>query len=210
MLKELYEAIRRDANPEQIVLDELTYTTGKVYPVLEELPSCLKVTTLTALVDYLKANVDGLNMGNLLCHVESPESVVILSSLSSNGFNQRKAFVRAKLEQLQLNLNTFIGGEAFNILLQSCFLEPEDPMKATDRGLVIKYASKDTPPWISSGSRIVYCPRPLEKGWGRKVLPTLYRIIGKGGMTKWKRRLTWVWVAFFVWVVWMVCRGAAA
>lgn len=21
-------------------------------------------------------------------------------------------------------------------------------------------------------------------------------------MTKWERRLTWVWVAFFVWVVW--------
>ena len=29
-------------------------------------------------------------------------------------------------------------------------------------------------------------------------------------MTKWERRLTWVWVAFFMWVVWMVCRGAAA
>lgn len=29
-------------------------------------------------------------------------------------------------------------------------------------------------------------------------------------MTPNERRLTWVWVAFFVWVVWMVCRGAAA
>ena len=29
-------------------------------------------------------------------------------------------------------------------------------------------------------------------------------------MTKWERRLTWVWVAFFVWVVWIVCKGAAA
>ena len=37
-----------------------------------------------------------------------------------------------------------MGGEAFNILLQSCFVEPEDPMKATDRGLVIKYASNVT------------------------------------------------------------------
>ena len=144
MLKALYEAIRRDAKPEQIVLDELTYTTGKVYPVLEEQPSCLNVTTLTALVDYLKSNVDGLNLGTLLCHVESPEYVAILSNLSDNGFNQRKAFVRAKLEQLQLNLNCFMGGEAFNILLQSCFVEPEDPMKATDRGLVIKYASNVT------------------------------------------------------------------
>ena len=80
MLKALYEAIRRDAKPEQIVLDELTYTTGKVYPVLEEQPSCLNVTTLTALVDYLKSNVDGLNLGTLLCHVESPESVAILSA----------------------------------------------------------------------------------------------------------------------------------
>lgn len=29
-------------------------------------------------------------------------------------------------------------------------------------------------------------------------------------MTKWERRLTLAWVAFFVWVVWIVCRGAAA
>jgi len=28
-------------------------------------------------------------------------------------------------------------------------------------------------------------------------------------MTKWERRLTWVWGAFFVWLIWMVCRGAA-
>lgn len=34
--------------------------------------------------------------------------------------------------------------------------------------------------------------------------------LGNHRMTKWERRLTWVWVAFFVWVVWMVCRGAAA
>ena len=26
----------------------------------------------------------------------------------------------------------------------------------------------------------------------------------------WERRLTWVWVAFFLWTIWMVCRGAAA
>lgn len=144
MLKALYEAIRSDANPEQIVLDGLTYTTEKVYPVLEKEPACINVTTLTALVDYLKSNVDGLDLNALLCHVESPESVVILSNLSQNGFNQRKEFIRAKLKQLQLNLNTFIDGESFNILLQSCFVEPEDPMKATDRGLVIRYASNVT------------------------------------------------------------------
>lgn len=144
MLKALYEAIRRDAKPEQIILDELTYTTGKVYPVLETEPACLNVTTLTALVDYLKSNVDGLDMNELLCHVESPKSVVILSNLSKNGFNQRKEFVRAKLDQLQLSLNTFIDGESFNILLQSCFVEPEDPMKATDREKVIRYASNVT------------------------------------------------------------------
>lgn len=34
--------------------------------------------------------------------------------------------------------------------------------------------------------------------------------LGNRRMTKWERRLTWVWGAFFLWTIWMVCRGAAA
>lgn len=144
MLKELYEAVRRDARPEAVLINGQQYTTGDVRPVLEKEPRCLDVTTLTALVDYLTANVDKLDVAALICHVESPESVAILSKLSENGFNQRKAFVRAKLEQMQLRLNAFLPGEEFNILLQSCFIEPDDPPKATDRGMVIKYAANVT------------------------------------------------------------------
>lgn len=144
MLKELYEAIRRDAKPEAVIINGHQYTTGDVSPVLEREPRCIDVTTLTALVDYLTANIDKHDVSTLICHVESPGSVAILSKLSENGFNQRKTFVRAKLEQLQLRLNAFLPGEEFNILLQSCFVEPDDATKATDRGIVIKYASNVT------------------------------------------------------------------
>lgn len=144
MFKELYKAIRHDAKPEAIIINGHQYATGEVYPILEKEPRCIEVTTLTALIDYLTTNVDKHDVSTLICHVESPGSVAILSKLSENGFNQRKTFVRAKLEQLQLRLNAFLPGEEFNILLQSCFVEADDATKATDRGIVIKYASNVT------------------------------------------------------------------
>ena len=31
--------------------------------------------------------------------------------------------------------------------------------------------------------------------------------LGNHRMTKWERRLTWVWVAFFVWMIWAIGPG---
>lgn len=143
MFKSLYEAIRGDAEPKQITLNGRCYTTAEAYPVETPLPTALTVTTLTAIADYLKSNVDGLKMNEILCHVESPSCVSLTSNLTGD-FSDRAYFMCAKLEQLQLRLNTFHDGETFNILLQSCFMEPEDVAKATDRGLVLAYAANVT------------------------------------------------------------------
>ncbi|MDL2279852.1 hypothetical protein LJC15_04220 [Desulfovibrio sp. OttesenSCG-928-G11] len=140
MFEALYHAIRRDAEPKEIRLDGRAYTTGKIHPVLESEPATLKVSTLTSLADYLNTNVDKHELSGLICHVEEPYQVSILSALTSD-FAQRKCFIRAELHQLQLRLNAYLDGEEFNILLQSCFVEPDDPMQATDRGLVMTYAA---------------------------------------------------------------------
>lgn len=140
MLESLYNAIRSDAEPKEIMLGGKRYTTSGVHPVKEHLPETVKVTTLTALVDYLTGNVDKHDVADLICHVESPSTVKIYSALIGD-FSQRKCFIKAELKQLQLRMNTYLDGEEFNILLQSCFVEPDDAMQATDRGLVMKYAA---------------------------------------------------------------------
>ena len=140
MLESLYDAIRRDAEPKEIVLGNKRYTTNSVVPVKEAMPDTIQVTTLTALVDYLNDNVDQHELSKLICHVESPTTVSVLSSLVGD-FSQRKCFIQAELKQLQLRLNTYLDGEEFNILLQSCFVEPDDALQVTDRGLVMRYAA---------------------------------------------------------------------
>lgn len=50
-----------------------------------------------------------------------------------------------------------------------------------------------------------FCRAPREEDY-----KTHRKTKGKIKMTKWERRIAWVWIAFFVWVVWMVRRGAAA
>lgn len=140
MLQALYNAIRKDAEPNEIVIKGRSYATGHVTPVAHPAPEVIQVTTLTALVDYLKSNIDELDMSKLLCHVESPSRVGIYSNLLGD-FCNRSCYIRAELTQLQIPFNKYLEGEAFNILLQSCFVEYEDELRATDRGLVLAYAA---------------------------------------------------------------------
>ncbi|MDY0258666.1 MAG: hypothetical protein RBR41_03240 [Desulfovibrio sp.] len=140
MLKALYNAIRGDAAPTVIEIKGRNYTSKNVVPVSTPTPAKLTVSTLTGLVDYIKSNVDELNVSSLLCHVESPSKVTLNSNLLGD-FADRAAFLAAELHQLQIPLNKYLDAEAFNILLQSCFVEPEDSMQGTDRGLVLKYVS---------------------------------------------------------------------
>lgn len=140
MLQALYNAIRKDAEPTEIIIKGRSYATGHVTPITYPAPKVIQVTTLTALVDYLKSNIDELDMSKLLCHVESPGCVGIYSNMLGD-FCDRSCYIRAELTQLQIPFNKFLNGEAFNILLQSCFVEYEDELRATDRGLVLAYAA---------------------------------------------------------------------
>lgn len=139
MLKALYQAIRGDAAPVLVNVNDRPYSDKQLLPVHAPAPDTLHVRTLTALVDYVTANVDNLATEKLLLHVESPAAVSLQSALLGD-FDDRKVYIRAELDQLQLPFGKWLDSEQFNISLQACFCEPEG-MKATDRGLVLKYIS---------------------------------------------------------------------
>jgi hypothetical protein len=142
MLKSLYEAIRKDAPAKELTINERKYTTDKIHPVLAPVPTILCVSTLTGLVDYLKTNVDALDLSDLLCHVESPTRVSIMSKLHGC-FEQRNSYIPANARVRSLDFNNFLDAEKFNLWLQSCFVDTpitvDGELKATDKGLLLKY-----------------------------------------------------------------------
>ena len=142
MLRDLYQQIQGDAQPQEMMLGGKRYTTRKVYPVMDECPDIIEVNTLTGLVDYLKTNIDNLVLQNLICHVESPTVVSVLSALHGD-FNQRSIFIRATVRERQAFFERFLDAEKFNIWLQSGFsdtaLTVDGEIRATDKGLMLKY-----------------------------------------------------------------------
>lgn len=144
MLKTIYEAIRKDSAPVQFKIDGREYTDKQLYPVKTPEPQALVVSTLTSLADYLNTNVDNLPIHELICHVVSPSVVAIRSKLLGE-FCDRACYIRAELDQIKLPFNSWLDAEPFNIALQACFTEPNmDGAKATDKGLVLKFASSVT------------------------------------------------------------------
>ncbi|WP_077369693.1 hypothetical protein [Anaerosalibacter sp. Marseille-P3206] len=110
-----------------------------------ELPQIetLKVSNLTSIVDFMKANIDGIE-GKLLIQVVSPREVKILSPLDTD--RNRQEILRA-VAILPDNIiyDRFIDTERFNIMLQSGFADNEDKkllLKFT--GLIRDEAVKDT------------------------------------------------------------------
>jgi hypothetical protein len=140
---DLYNAIREDAFPTEIILQNRQYTIRNVIPVLEPEPAPFEVSTLTGLVDYIKANVDDLDIKKLICHVVSPTTVSLESSLFGD-FAQRAKYIVANARVRTMQFNTFLDSEAFNIWLQSCFVEREisgnnGTCKGTDKRLILQY-----------------------------------------------------------------------
>ena len=144
MLKTLYEAIRKDSAPVQFKINGREYTDKRLYPVNTPAPNPLVVSTLSSLADYLNTNVDNLTIPELICHVVSPAVVEIRSKLQGE-FCDRACYIRAELDQIKLPFNSWMDAEAFNIALQACFTESiVEDVKATDKGLVLKFTSSVT------------------------------------------------------------------
>lgn len=121
MLKSLLDRILQLQNAELITAGGRTYSTKPLHRVEEPTPATLEVATLAGLVDYLKGNVDGLDLSKLILHVEDHATVHVLSRLHGD-FAQRSHILTARADLLQMQFNSWVDAERFDIFMQACFL----------------------------------------------------------------------------------------
>ncbi|EPS48164.1 hypothetical protein HYH70_15870 [Clostridium botulinum] len=114
-----------------IQLDQGTFSTKGLDRVTGPLADTLTVSTLTGLVDYIKANIDILPE-QLLVQVKSHDEVRLYSPLNPD--REREEYIRAKaILPNNIYYNRFIGAEEFNIMLQSSFVD------VGDKEVLLKY-----------------------------------------------------------------------
>lgn len=125
MLKELLQYIQDETKAEVVEIAGRKYTTRPVEKVLDASPASLGIATLTGLVDYCKANVDACELPKLIVHVEDEGNVKLLSALHGD-FAQRDTLLHIKADLLKMPFNSWVEAEAFNIAMQSLFVDSPD------------------------------------------------------------------------------------
>lgn len=95
--------------------------------------SAFTVSTLSSLVDYIKAGVDSMS-DKMIIVVKSPTEVVLMSMLDNN--RDREVLVRVEANIPAFKYGSFINHEEFLIGVQSKFID--DPK--TDKDLILKFA----------------------------------------------------------------------
>ncbi|TVM31209.1 hypothetical protein [Oceanidesulfovibrio marinus] len=103
------------AKPEERTLNGRLYMTKPVHLVKDPEPQTLSCHTLTALQDYLDANIDGLDLSDTLIHVASPVYVSIRQGLT---------LLTAQRPHL-LNASPALP-EQNNTVIDTPWLEPKD------------------------------------------------------------------------------------
>lgn len=133
MLKSLLDRILQLQNPEIIEVGDRMYSTKPLHDVREPEVAALEVSTLTGLVAYLKENVDALDHQKLILHVVDHATVRLYSALHGD-FCQRDTIMIAQADLLQMQFNSWVDAERFNIFMQACFL----PDEKSDRAAILR------------------------------------------------------------------------
>lgn len=117
---------------EVININGENYTDKQVYRVNQALRADpVKMSTLTSLLDYLKADVDTIPE-KMIVQVESPTCVRVLSRLDMDRKREELAVTHAELPDFAYG--RYMGKEKFIITLQAVFLQNED------RELLLRFA----------------------------------------------------------------------
>lgn len=132
MIKKALEYIVGLKKPEVIEIEGNTYSDKELSMVsYTPYARAIEMSTLTSLVDYIKANIDTM-ADKMIIHVESPTKVRMYSSLDGDRKREYLVEVNANLPSFQFG--KFIEHEEFCIALQSKFISNDD------RELVLKFA----------------------------------------------------------------------
>ncbi len=99
----------------------ILFSNKKMEPVLfDPQPSTLGVCTLTAIKDFLTANIDGLLLPSLALHVESERMVSLVSKIDGPNL-RRRTYIVAKAEEPSFQFGQWMDPESFVIGLQTAF-----------------------------------------------------------------------------------------
>lgn len=84
----------------------------------------LNLSTLTSLIEYIKANKDGLDCSKLILVVENYNQVVLKTSIDE--YNERENIICCLAKTKTFNFDKFLDREKFIIGLQSQFCDSEE------------------------------------------------------------------------------------
>jgi len=142
MLKELYDAIKKDSSKVNIVVvDDTTYSSEKLHEVKQDdgiyCPEVMTVQTLTGIVDYFGldekfTNEDyedyKISKEDLFLHIQSPSRVVVRSKVRKGVNSFRLNPVMASYNAPEMGFGAARDQVGFRSWLMNCFVigEPSD------------------------------------------------------------------------------------
>lgn len=132
MIKEALEYIVGLKKPEILEIGYQTYSDKPLHRIsYSPIATPLGVSTLTSLVEYIKAGIDYM-AEKMIVHVESPTRVCLISQLDEDSI--RECLIKVEAEVPSFPYGRFMGHENFLIALQSQFIPGED------RELLLRFA----------------------------------------------------------------------
>ncbi len=148
MIKEAINRILELAEPHILEINYDTYSDKKLIRMdNEQRADCIKMSTLTGLVQFIKGNRCDFKGCNYIVQVVSPTEVRLISAL--DGDRKREVLAVAEAEIPSFSFGRFIDHEAFLIGVQSKFLDTN--VDENDKPLILKFAGT-----VKSGSVAEY------------------------------------------------------
>lgn len=125
LTRSFIEKIEEMGKPDVIWVEEVPFSKDELRKIYPPVPTAMGAQSLTAVIDYLKSNVDTLDEKELIVQVIDSETVKVVSALDLC-YRIREYYIQANALLPTVILNKFMEREAFNIMLQSRFVENDD------------------------------------------------------------------------------------
>ena len=127
MIREAIEKIVEMVAPTFKEINGDTYSSKDMKLIeRDNRPGEIGVNTLSGLVEYLTANVDKLEMSNLMIHVVDHKTVRVFDKFEANG--KRNTFIRAQVDSglKEFRFGEYMDQESFCIALATLFVQVEN------------------------------------------------------------------------------------
>lgn len=124
MIKQALEYIVGMSKPQVLEIDGETYSDKGLHRICHNPKAqAIELTTLTSLVEYIKAGIDTMD-DKMIIHISSPECVHLYSQLDLDRIREYIVEVKAQVPEFQYG--RYMDHESFLIALQSKFIQNND------------------------------------------------------------------------------------